>query len=179
MSVRPAFGARLIKPDGTVENINMDEALTVTKGKNNEDAEYKIAIPGLEPGVILDYFYYIDYFMEEQSLPAIKIDFFKPYPIKDFLVEISSPPSLALEYANYNGAPALKLDNTEGGVNHLSLHMSGIEAIEQTELFFQKHVRCHISTSISSTTPDASAMCQNQPVPEVCALLFRPNCCRT
>lgn len=138
MSLKPAFGARLIKPDGTVENINMDEALTVTKGKNNEDAEYKIAIPGLEPGVILDYFYYIDYFMEEQSLPAIKIDFFKPYPIKDFLVEISSPPSLALEYANYNGAPALKLDNTEGGVNHLSLHMSGIEAIEQTELFFSK-----------------------------------------
>ena len=50
MSAKPAFGARIIKPDGNVVDVDMTEALTVTSGKKGKkDEEYKVALAGIEP----------------------------------------------------------------------------------------------------------------------------------
>lgn len=137
-SVIPSFGARLIKPDGTVENVDIAEALTVTEGKNNTDAGYKIAIPGLEPGTVLDYFFYTEYFMDEISMPVLKFEFFKEYPTKDFMLDLAISPTLAMEYAHNNGAPDFSRKWTEDSYNRLSLHLSGMEAIELDMPFFSE-----------------------------------------
>ncbi len=137
-SVTPTFGARITKPDGTVENIDIEEALTVTQGKNNSDASYKITIPGLEPGTVLDYFFYTEYFMDEISMPALKFIFMKEYPTKDFMLEMAVSSSLAMEYSHYNGAPDFSRKWTDGKYNCLSLHLSGMDAIETTMPFFSE-----------------------------------------
>ena len=135
-TIKPAFGARIIKPDGSVTDVNMEEALTVTKGKKNKDAEYKIAIPGLEPGAVLDYFYYTEYFLEEQSLPGITYEFFRRYPTKDFVIDIRLSPTLAFEYGAYNNAPLLEITTPEDGLNRLSLHLTGIDALEESTAYY-------------------------------------------
>lgn len=138
-SITPAFGARIIRPDGTVEEVDMAEAaLPVTVGKKGTDAEYKIAIPGLEPGVILDYFFYREYFLEEQSMPWIKFDYFKSYPTKNFILDIKVSPDFALEYSPYNGAPDFMSEKTSDGLNHLWVHLADVDAIEQSTLYYSE-----------------------------------------
>lgn len=158
-SVKPTFGARIIKPDGTIENIDISESLIVTEGKDDSDAGYKITIPGLEPGAVLDYFFYTEYMMEEMSLPGLKFTFFKEYPTKDFMLELAVAPSLALEYSHYNGAPDFSKKWTDGNYNYLSLHLSGMDAVESSMPYFseERQVPCikfyilNSTASISST----------------------------
>ena len=67
--VNNAFGARIFKPDGRVVEVDMKQALTESTGKKGKEAaQHKIAIPGLEVGDVLDYFYYTElYFLGNQQ----------------------------------------------------------------------------------------------------------------
>lgn len=124
--IKPAFGARIIKPDGSVREIDMNEAYTLTQ--DGEDDIYKIAIPGLEPGDILDYFYYTESFRDELSLPEFVIPVIRSYPVRDLTIEFSVAPELAVEYGAYNGAPKGRLSR-EGEKNCLRINMTDIEAL--------------------------------------------------
>lgn len=137
-SITPAFGARIIRPDGTVEDVDMTEALPVTIGKKGTDAEYKIAIPGLEPGMILDYFFYKEYFLDEQSMPWINFDYFKSYPTKDLMLDIKVSTDFALEYSPYNGAPDFVREKTTDGFNHLWVRLADVDAIEQSAIYYSE-----------------------------------------
>lgn len=129
LEVKPAFGARVTKSDGTMYNIDMNQALTVTTGKSDKESSYKIAIPGLEPGDVLDYFYYTEIFIEESSPSSIILSLMGAYPTKNLEIDIKSSPDLALEYKNYNGAPTLRQEANIDGLNHIRLVMENIDAI--------------------------------------------------
>lgn len=124
----PAFGARIYKPDGSVRTVDMSEALTVTKGKKNADDEYKIAIPGLEAGDILDYFYYTEIFLDELSLPVEGVNMIVNYPTRNLTINIKSSPELAVEYGAFNGAPALPNYTMIDGMCTTSISIDDIEA---------------------------------------------------
>ena len=47
---RIVFGARIIKPDGTVHEVDPDEAVNVTRGKKDKEDRQKLAIPDLQIG---------------------------------------------------------------------------------------------------------------------------------
>lgn len=136
LEIKPAFGARIIKPDGSVQDVDMQEALTVTSGKKKKDSEYKIAIPGLEPGDILDYFYYTEYFFDELSIPSFTVSFLTAYPTKNFMLDCRTDPELAFEYGSYNGAPKLTTFNTVGKQNQLFVEIENIEALDEKMPYF-------------------------------------------
>lgn len=118
------LGARIIKPNGTIEEVNVDEdAVTITEGKKDKDAYKKIAIKGLEVGDILDYFY-----SEEMKLETVNIEpqafyFFYKYPILSYSIECVFGDKLTVEYRSVNGAPTFEesIDND----NNIVLKASG------------------------------------------------------
>ena len=135
-SIKPAFGARIIKPDGTVNIVDMSQALTVTLGKDNKDAEYKVAIPGLQPGDILDYFYYTEYWCDEFSMPDFRIYLLAIYPTRDLIVDIRVADRLALEYGAYNGAPKIMPEKMNEETNRLFFEIQDMEALDSNAPFF-------------------------------------------
>ncbi len=133
---RPCFGARVIKPDGTTTEVDMSKALTLTKGKKNEDDEYKVAVEGLEPGDVLDFFYFYDFWIDEKSLPSKKVNFLSKYPTKNFMLDCRIAPELTLEYGAYNGAPAINRFTKVDGRDRLFLEMENMESLDEEMPFF-------------------------------------------
>lgn len=127
---KPAFGARIIKPDGTVKDVDIAEALTVTAGKKGKDAEYRIAIPGLTAGDILEYFYYTIYTFDEFSVPSIRVPLLGSYPTKNLTLDCQTDPKLALEYGAYNGAPKITAFSKAGDKNKLFFELEDVDMLD-------------------------------------------------
>jgi hypothetical protein len=54
--VTTVVGVRIIKPDGTIKEVDVDESVSVTEGKKEKESHKKLAIPDLQIGDIIDYF---------------------------------------------------------------------------------------------------------------------------
>ena len=135
---RRAFGARIIKPDGTVKEVDIDEALTVKSGKKNKEiVEYKIAIPDLQPGDVLDYFYQTDYSFDELNIPEFQALFLAKYPTRLYTLDIRVDPRLNMEYGAYNGAPRIsEFSRTSDGKNLLFLQLDNIDFFDESIPYF-------------------------------------------
>lgn len=137
---REVFGARIIKPDGTVKEIDVTgEALTRTSGKKGDkEVEYKIAIPGLEAGDILDYFFRTEVSVEEMNLPEFYLTLLAKYPTKLFTLDVRVDPRLNMEYGAYNGAPKVnRFDTAADGKNLLFLQLSDLHSLDESIPFFR------------------------------------------
>lgn len=105
-SLREAFGARIHKPDGQVVTVDLAQAIETGDGKKGKDDRYyKLAIPGLEPGDILDFFEYSEELAESYDLDAEDILIFSQYPVLSRRVNIATDPTITVEYKCYNGLP--------------------------------------------------------------------------
>lgn len=129
-SVRPAFGARIFKADGNV--VDIDLAANATE---QPDGRYKVTIPGLAAGDVLDYFYYTEYWYDEVSLPEDRISLLAKYPTRNFTLDYHAANRLAIEYDSYNGAPKISLTKA-GDKNHAFLAMENLGALDESMPFF-------------------------------------------
>lgn len=108
-SEKHAFGARIFKPDGTKTDIDPETALEVADGKKgNKNKSYKIAVPGLEPGDVIDYFYYSEYMNNDDDIDYIDMMLCDRYPVMTRLITGNFDPTLTSEYRCYNGAPDIE-----------------------------------------------------------------------
>lgn len=113
------LGARIIKPDGTIHEINIDEdAVAITEGKKDKEAFKKIAIKGLEVGDILDYFYSEEMELETLNIPPQTFMFFSDYPTLSYSIECILGQKLTVEYRSINGAPDFEqsVDNEQNTI---------------------------------------------------------------
>lgn len=138
VSGKQAFGARIIKPDGSINEVDINEVLTKKGGKKNkEDAEHKIAIPGLEAGDILDYFYQTEYALDEVNLDEFPIHLLAKYPTALFTIDIKVDPRLNMEYGAYNGAPKLtEFQHTDDGKNLFFLQLRNVYSLDESIPYF-------------------------------------------
>ncbi len=138
VSIRPAFGARIIKPDGSIKEVDLNEVLTKKTGKKNKkDAQHKIAIAGLEAGDVLDFFYQTEYLLDESNLPEIPVSILGKYPTHLFTLDIKVDPRLNMEYGSYNGAPRITtFDRTEDGKNLLFLQLKDVFSLDESIPYF-------------------------------------------
>ncbi|MDE6691886.1 MAG: DUF3857 domain-containing protein [Muribaculaceae bacterium] len=137
VSVKQAFGARIIKPDGSVADVDMSEAHTVTSGKkNNKDAEYKIVIPGLMAGDILDYFYYDEFFLDEISMEDMDMNIIRSYPTRYLIIDVRTDPELAMEYGAFNGVPPITTFPVVDGKNCFSLVLENVGSLDEEIPYF-------------------------------------------
>lgn len=112
---------RLIKPDGSVHKINVDEAVAL-EGRNNKK---KIAIPGLSVGDILD-FYSVKYYdinsAQQRELPNESTEILaENYPVINYELSFLLDERFAAEYQTINGAPAFEATRNDERHNFMVL----------------------------------------------------------
>lgn len=120
-----AFGARVIKPNGDMIDVDCSKAYDVKEGKDEKTVERIVAIPGLEPGDVLEYFYYDEVWLDEFDLDPFVFSFSRQHPMMYYKIHCSIDPELTVEYRNYNGAPLLT-----GFIAKDQTRILGVEAID-------------------------------------------------
>jgi hypothetical protein len=96
-------GVRIIKPDGSIREVDMDEAV-MTKNEKN-DIHTKIAIPGLQTGDMIDYFIRIEEQMDDKNIDPLLFVFGTDVPILSYSIHCEIGNRFTVEYRAMNGAP--------------------------------------------------------------------------
>ena len=159
MHTNSAFGARVYKADGLVNDVDCSEVFTVTEGKKDKAMKHKIAIPGLEPGDVLEYFYYDEIWLDELDLDPIQFPFFRDYPTINYTIRCSVDPQLTVEYRPYNGAPLLVGSVEKDGTRILQVETANLpkkdegkwQSFARQEPFIDMRVLNNMTTMVYRT----------------------------
>lgn len=127
-----AFGARIHKPDGSVVDVDISKAYSISEGKDaDKDKALKriIDIPGLEPGDVLEYFTLTEEKIRELDFPALRVALSDDYPVLESVLEGSFHPKLTVEFRGYNGAPEVECSINDKGKNTVWLKIENLPVI--------------------------------------------------
>lgn len=128
--LKSSFGARIHKPDGRIVTVDLSSAIEVGDGKKGkENKSYKIAIPGLEAGDVLDYFHYFEETAEEFSLDAENLVVADRYPVLNREIRLTTDPRMTVEYKGYNGIPQFTRTTDKEGNQTATLRMQDIPGV--------------------------------------------------
>ncbi len=141
-SIKVYVGFKVVKPGG--KEIIIDLATAVKMEQDNKGTSYsykKIAIPGLEPGDIIDYYICEDAMQGTTAL----IHFFDPviyklpreYPVMNHKLQFRAERKCYINVASLNGAPELKLITDEKtDEQYYTLEVKDIDGIEDQRWLF-------------------------------------------
>ena len=105
-------GARVIKPNGTIKEINADD-IVLTKDEAKEKRA-KLAVPDLQPGDIIDYFVATVKFVDNDfSSKYYSLILFDNAPVLSYSFHAQLGKKFAIEYRGYNGAPELQVNKND------------------------------------------------------------------
>lgn len=99
------LGIRVIKKNGNVQEVSLDDYVDVKEGKNDKDLSQKIAVPGLEVGDCIDVFSLDQIDTQEQQLDPFYFVLRQDEPVLYNKVHCVLDQSLATVYRTMNGAP--------------------------------------------------------------------------
>lgn len=99
------LGIRVIKKNGNVQEVSLDDYVDVKEGKNDKDLSQKIAVPGLEVGDCIDVFSLDKKDTQEQQLDPFYFVLRQDEPVLYTKVHCVLDQSLATVYRTMNGAP--------------------------------------------------------------------------
>lgn len=127
-SAEEAFGARIHKPDGKVVDVDVSEALPETDGKNDKATTFRIAIPGLEVGDVLEYFMFTRYYMfGDQSIGA-DVDLFLGAPTSYYKFTGVFDKILTIEFNTFNSlTPDLFYQTRGADRDSVTIQLNNIE----------------------------------------------------
>lgn len=127
-----AFGARVYKADGRVIDVDVSSALPVYDGKDEKEKNvsyYKLPIPNLEVGDVIDYFDFKNEWSDNNDLSEYSIGIFNNYPTMHYEIEERFHPDITVEYRTCNGAPEMTHGRDSKQFNTLSLVLNHIPVI--------------------------------------------------
>ncbi len=105
-------GARIIKPDGSIKEMNADD-IVLTKDEAKEK-KAKLAIPDLQPGDIIDYFIAsVKNLDNDFTAKSYDVILFDDAPVLSLSFHAELGKKFAIEYRGYNGAPELKVSKND------------------------------------------------------------------
>lgn len=99
------LGIRVIKKNGNVQEVSLEDYVDVKEGKNDKDLSQKIAVPGLEVGDCIDVFSLDQIDTQEQQLDPFYFVLRQDEPVLYTKVHCVLDQSLATVYRTMNGAP--------------------------------------------------------------------------
>ena len=99
------LGIRVIKKNGNVQEVSLDDYVDVKEGKNDKDLSQKLAVPGLEVGDCIDVFSLDQIDTQEQQLDPFYFVLRQDEPVLYTKVHCVLDQSLATVYRTMNGAP--------------------------------------------------------------------------
>ncbi len=98
------IGIRVIKPNGSIKEINADD-IVLTKDESKEK-QARVAVPDLQPGDILDYFIATDMVIESEKLDRnYQLSLSDENPILNLSFHSVTAKNIFFKFHNYNGAP--------------------------------------------------------------------------
>lgn len=121
-----AMGARIIKPDGTIKDVDTSDFYEVTEGKNGEKKSRKLAIPGLEIGDDIDLFFYTESKMQNTHPDPVSFYLKDTSPILNYKIHCTIDDNLTTQYRTLNGAPDFNVSRDDDGNYMLDLEVSDI-----------------------------------------------------
>lgn len=122
-------GVRVIKADGTVKEINADE-IVLTKDAANEK-QAKLAIPDLQPGDILDYFFATaQNTTNDFATKVYTLLLFDNAPVLSYSFHSQLGKKFAVEYRSYNGAPELAIKKSAESDIEISVQKNDMPPFE-------------------------------------------------
>jgi len=108
------IGVRIIKPNGTQVDVNVENAVKVTSEVSipsvfrsyyaYSSSYKKLAVPNLEPGDIIDYFYYT---YDKTTSDYFHFTLNTSYPIMNQKFYFNVDKDFSINFNSYNGAPKL------------------------------------------------------------------------
>ena len=124
-------GARIIKPDGTIKEIDVEEeAVDITEGKKDKVDHKKLAISDLAVGDVLDYFFQYEGHIDTENIPPINFIFGGEYPMLSYSIHCEIGRRLTVEYRPINGAPEFEESTNEEKDIILSVEKKNIPKIK-------------------------------------------------
>jgi hypothetical protein len=106
------LGARVIKPDGKIEEIDADD-IVLTQDESLEK-KAKVAIPNLQPGDILDYFIATAQSLtNDNSIKPYQVILFSDAPVLNLSFHAQLGKKYGIQYRSYNGAPDMKVSKND------------------------------------------------------------------
>ncbi len=124
---RHAVGVRIIKPDGTIKDIDTSEFVEVEEGKKGEKQSRNLAVPGLEVGDDIDLFYYTESKLQNVHPDPVTFDMRYDAPIMSYQIHCVVDDNLTTQYRTLNGAPDFTISRDEDKNYVLDLEMTDIE----------------------------------------------------
>lgn len=124
------LGVRIIKPDGTVNEVSTDEYMTATEGRKDREQRQKLAVPGLEIGDKIDIFFFNYTSLENHNLDPFIFRFRQSHPMLSYTVHCEIDDKLTTQYRTLNGAPDFKQSKDKDGNILLDAEMKDIEQTE-------------------------------------------------
>ena len=141
-------GVRIIKPDGSMKEVDADETVFTEDEKRSREA--KLAISGLEIGDILDY--YIQLYKKSSALEnpetfPLSYLLADEVPVLNYSLHGLVSKKFVLEHISMNGAPELKVREVEDDIE-FSANVTDVDA-HPTGLWFSSYrqlpiIRLHL-----------------------------------
>ena len=122
-------GVRIIKPNGTINEVDINEAVSLTEGKKEKETSKKLAIPNLEVGDILDFFIHEEGRIDYQNIPEQIFIFAAKYPVLSYSVHCVLDKNLTTEYRLINDAPDFTETISDDGDYILDVKKTNIEKV--------------------------------------------------
>lgn len=129
-------GVRIIKPDGSMKEINYDDIVLTRNDATQKEA--KLAIPDLQVGDIIDYFIAKQQNMAQtttSNVATYTFTLFDDVPIMNYSIHFEMGKKYAVEYRCYNGAQDFKTSSGEDDDNILDLVKKNIPAYSESGLW--------------------------------------------
>lgn len=157
---RAVIGIRVIKPDGTIVDINSDDYIEVKEGRKGEHVRNKIAVPGLEVGDILDVFQYVygDFYDVQPEPMAFVLR--ENYPVMNYSIYWLIDGKLSTSFRSLNGAPDFEGTMDGAGNFHLRMEMADLPA--KPRLYYDEIIQSPVvkiysyNNKIRSYIPESS-----------------------
>lgn len=111
--IQTIIGVRIIKPDGTIKEVDVDEAISVSEKDDQNENYKKLAISDLEIGDIIDFFSQVEEIIEYANIPQLDFFFTAEYPILSYSAHCEIDNQLTVEHRSINGAPDFILSTNE------------------------------------------------------------------
>lgn len=132
-------GFKVIKPDGSETRIDMDDVVQLESDKSVK----KVAIPGLEPGDIIDFYYYAyEPFiaLAEYKFEPVVTTLAGDYPIAEQRISFVVERDFYVNFNTYNNAPKLAVQDEGKKTITYALIDRDRDKVEQLRWFFPRRV---------------------------------------
>lgn len=123
------LGVRVIKPSGTIVNVNTSDYMVTREGNYDSEVSHKLAVPGLEVGDVMDIFFFDEEIVHDRNMKPFTFIMKDEYPILHYRVRCVVDKKITVQYRTLNGAPDFKVSTDKDKHTILETEMHNILSV--------------------------------------------------